>query len=149
MRFRRSLNFDYVFYLSDGIIMKKHQLLAHNQYTLEKMSFNLKQYDVGMVTMKYNFDGVGQSIIIIIVFFFSSNNSRSGIFLMQLHVELDIVNELCTLHHFLTEFLSRMNNVFANEKKMRFLLLQKLLIMVFCMPNLRTMLLCKNDLVRF
>ena len=43
---------------------------------------------------------------------------------MQLHVELDIINELCTLHRFLVEFLSRMNNVFANEKKIRFLLLQ-------------------------
>ena len=98
---------------------------------MKKMSFNLKQYDVGMVTMKYNFDGVGQSIMII-VFFMSNNTSSNGIFyLMQLHVELYIVNELCTLHRFWLSFLSCMNNVFANEKENEIFIIATFLLRYF------------------
>ena len=108
---------------------------------MKKMSFNLKQYDVGIVTMKYNFDGVGQSIMII-VFFMSNNTSSSGIFyLMQLHVELYIVNELCTLHRLGLNFWVAWIMYLQMKRRWDFYLCN-LLIPLFCMLTLTTILYC-------
>ena len=90
---------------------------------MKKMSFSLKQYDVGIVTIKYNFDGVGQSIIIVILL--NNNSRRNEIFLPNaIACRIEYRKWIVHVTSSWVEFLSRMNNVFANEKKMRFLSLQ-------------------------